>query len=175
MDVWSDGDIVFEAPKFQIVRRTASQAPAQSLYYVNHPGAVAILPILDDERIVLVRNRRWAINRELLEIPAGTRRPGEHPQAAAIRELSEETGYSARIWQEVLEFYVSPGITNERMTLFFARDLIPGSPHLEPDEDLRVEIATVEQCKTALREGLICDAKSIIALLVFFSQAQFIG
>lgn len=175
MDVWSDGDVVFEAPKFQVVRKAGPQESPQPLYYVNHPGAVAILPILDDERIVLVRNRRWAVNRELLEIPAGTRRPGEHPQAAAIRELSEETGYTARIWQEILEFYVSPGITNERMTLFFARDLVPGSPHLEPDEDLHVEIATVEQCQKALREGLICDAKSIIALLVFFSQGQFVG
>src|SRR5690606_35411190 len=76
---------------------------------VEHPGAVAILPVLDDGRMVLVRQFRYAIGRELLEVPAGTREPGEDPRDTAIRELHEEVGYEAESVELLLRFFISPG------------------------------------------------------------------
>lgn len=161
-------EIVLRTPKFCVSKRGASDPSGHSVYVVEHPGSVAILPILDDGKLVLVRNLRPAIGAELFEIPAGTLKPGEPPQAGAIRELAEETGYHARMWQEIVNFYVSPGISNEKMTLYFARELVPGQPHPEPDENLHVAIFSPEECRQAMDRGTICDAKSLIALLIYF-------
>lgn len=163
-----DSEIILQTPKFCVLKRNVFGRSDRLVYVVEHPGSVAILPILDDGGLVLVRNLRPAIGKELFEIPAGTLKPGETPQAGAIRELAEETGYRARVWEEITQFYVSPGITNERMTLYFARELLPGQAHPEPDENLRVEVLTPEECRRAMDRGIICDAKSLIALLIFF-------
>lgn len=169
MSSGNDSEILFHTPKFQVVRRSHPDEPSSPVIFVDHPGAVAILPILDDGRLVLLRNFRRAIGKELLEVPAGTLRPGEPPQMGAIRELAEETGYQARIWQEIIDFYVSPGITNEKMTLFFARGLVAGTATPEPDEEISVRLMTPDECRQALEDRTIRDAKSIIALLIYFS------
>src|SRR5207249_563268 len=89
---------------------------------VLHPGAVVILPLLDGGRVVLLRNHRHAVGRELWEVPAGTLEPPEPPEACAARELTEETGYRARKWTKLSEFYPSPGVLSEKMYLFAAED-----------------------------------------------------
>src|SRR5207302_6513099 len=107
---------------------------------VLHPGAVAILPLLDADRLCLVRNRRPIVGETLLEIPAGTLEPGEPPETAAIRELAEETGYRAEHWRKLAELIPSPGVLSERTHLFVAQDLTPGPQQLELDEDLPPQV-----------------------------------
>src|SRR5262249_257010 len=109
---------------------------------VLHPGAVAILPLVDEERLCLVRNRRPIVGETLLEVPAGTLEPRETPEAAAIRELAEETGYQAEQWRKLTMFLPSPGVLSERTHLFLARDLTPGPQRLEKDEELQPQIVS---------------------------------
>ena len=90
---------------------------------VEHPGAVAILPVLDDGRLVLVRQFRYAVGRDLLEVPAGTREPNEGPRECAIRELREETGYSVDEVEELCRFFVSPGWCTEELIVYRAGNL----------------------------------------------------
>ena len=103
---------------------------------VRHPGAVTILPDLEDGRVCLIRNRRASVNKSLLELPAGTLEPGEDPVDCASRELAEETGYRSRSMKPIHEFFLSPGILDERMHLFHAQKLVPGYPEREPSEQI---------------------------------------
>ncbi len=93
---------------------------------VLHRGAVALVAMVDQQHVCLVRNRRYAIDRTLLEVPAGTIDPGELPDQTAERELLEETGYHAGRIRCVRDWYVSPGVMNERMYLYLCEDLRPG-------------------------------------------------
>src|SRR4051794_21211530 len=109
---------------------------------VEHPGAVAILPLVDATHVCLLRNRRPNVKETLWEIPAGTLEPDEPPRLAAERELAEETGYRAAKWRKLTEFYTSPGVLSERMHLFLASDLTPGPTQLEKDEELESSIVS---------------------------------
>ena len=132
---------------------------------VRHPGSVAILPILADGKLCLIRNRRISLDRMLLEVPAGTLEPPEPPLACARRELIEETGYRAGQLVPTLEIYPAPGILDEKMYLFEARDLEPGPPRRELGEEIENEIVTLEDALSMIQSGEICDAKTIIALM----------
>src|SRR4051812_15940582 len=105
---------------------------------VVHPGAVVILPFLNDKSILLIRNRRYAIQEILLELPAGTLEHGELPMNCAGRELQEETGYLATRIKPIGNFYSSPGIMTERMYAFAAFGLQKTSPVLEEGEEIEV-------------------------------------
>ena len=131
---------------------------------VLHPGAVAILPILDDGRIILVRQYRHAIGGELLEVPAGKLDvEGESPQECAARELREETGYVASDWEEICTFYTSPGFTNERIVLFRATGLRRvGSP--APGEIAGIELVAPGDIPKMIATGELVDGKTLIAL-----------
>ncbi len=133
---------------------------------IRHPGAVVILPMVDGDRVCLIRNYRVAIGRTLLELPAGTLTPGEEPRQAADRELIEETGYRARIWTPLHEFFVSPGILDERMYLYLAADLEPGTPAREPGEEIENVVLAWDDALALVHRGEIEDAKTIIGLLV---------
>src|SRR5258708_7817469 len=98
---------------------------------VVHPGAVAIIPLVDTHHICLVRNQRFILGTTLLEIPAGTLEPGEDPDRAAERELAEETGFRAARWRKLTEIYPSPGILSERTHLYLAEKLTPGATNLD--------------------------------------------
>jgi len=135
---------------------------------VHHPGAVAILPIRRDGRIVLVEQYRHAVGRTLLEVPAGTREPGESAAGCAARELEEETGYRAGTLRELIRFAVSPGWTDEELVVFVAEELTRHSARPAEDERLTVHELTPEEAFAAIRRGEICDAKSLIALLGYF-------
>jgi ADP-ribose pyrophosphatase len=132
---------------------------------VLHPGAVAILPLLADGQVCLLRNRRPVVGETLWEIPAGTLDPGEAPEEAAKRELEEETGYRAGWWRKLLEFYPSPGVLSERTHVFVAQDLTPGESRPEPGEELEPQLVSWEQALAWALDGTICDAKTLIALL----------
>lgn len=134
---------------------------------VLHPGAVAILPLLDANHVCLVRNRRPVVGDTLWEIPAGTLEPGEPPETAAVRELAEETGYRAACWRKLTDFYPSPGVLNEQTHLYVAQELTPGPMRLEKDEELEPCIVAWEQAVQWALNGTIRDAKSLIALLLW--------
>jgi len=133
---------------------------------VLHPGAVALVPLVDPHHVCLVRNRRHAVGETLLEVPAGTIDPGESPLETARRELTEETGYTAGRIQFIRSWFVSPGFMNEVMHLFLCDRLIPGKPKLEPDEELESVILPWSEAVAMARDGRIRDAKTILALLL---------
>ena len=139
---------------------------------VVHPGAVTILPLLDDGRIVLIRNQRLTIGQELLELPAGTLEPGEPPRDCALRELEEETGYRADTISPLCEFYTTPGICTERMWVFVARDLTHTQQNLQGAEQIRVCVLTIDEVRRMLRAGEIEDGKTIAALGTYLLRAD---
>ncbi|MFO0808051.1 MAG: NUDIX hydrolase [Gemmataceae bacterium] len=132
---------------------------------ILHPGAVVILPLVDDTHVCLLRNHRFILGETLWELPAGTLEPGEHPDSAAVRELAEETGYSAERWTKLGEGFSSPGCISERMHLYIARDLTPGPMRPENDEDLQPHAVPWDQALTWAIDGTICDLKTVAMLL----------
>jgi 8-oxo-dGTP pyrophosphatase MutT (NUDIX family) len=143
----------------------------------GHPGAVAIVALDDEERVLLVRQWRSAAGRSMLEIPAGTldfvdraRGVVEDHAVAAPRELEEETGYRADSWRRLGEFWTAPGFATELMLVYLATDLRPahGVPdRLGPDEDEHLELERLpwREAVDAATDGRIVDAKSIVGLL----------
>jgi ADP-ribose pyrophosphatase len=140
----------------------------------GHPGAVAIVALDPDERVLLVRQYRHPAGRVLLEIPAGTldrdaaTGAPEDPDDAARRELEEETGYRAGRWERLVDFWTAPGFATERMFLYLATDLAPaGDGRLGPDEDEALELVRLpwREAVAAAERGEIGDAKSLVGLL----------
>jgi ADP-ribose pyrophosphatase len=132
---------------------------------VEHPGAVCIVAVDQEGFVTLVRQLREATGGELLEIPAGTREPGEEPLATAKRELAEETGLTGGEWREVTAFWTTPGFTREQMTLFFAEGVEPGEA--SPEEDESFELVRWPVAEIEARLGEIEDAKSLVGLLLY--------
>ena len=132
---------------------------------VEHPGAVAIVALDPQMRVLMVRQYRAGAARETLGIPAGTLGEGEDPALCATRELKEETGYSAVKWEPLGAFFSSPGFCSERMFLFLARDLTPGTATPEEDESITVEWLPLAQALDAIERGEIVDGKSMVGLL----------
>lgn len=163
-------DILLTSAKFNVERRTYN-VPGRGAVHrevVVHPGAVLILPLLDARRVVMIRNRRFAIDRELLELPAGTMEPPEEPMACAARELEEETGYIAGRLAPLCGFFTTPGFTNEFIHAFVASELAPAMQRLDETEQIRVELIPLEEALTATADGRIVDAKTIAALHVYY-------
>lgn len=132
---------------------------------VEHRGAVAIVALDADQRVLLVRQYRSGAGHELLEIPAGTLEAGEDPAICAIRELQEETGYRALQWKELGQFYSSPGTMTEKMYLYLAHQLSSGTASPEDDELIQVESVPLTEALAMVESGEIIDAKTIIGLL----------
>ncbi len=132
---------------------------------VEHPGAVAVVPLTSDDRVLMVRQFRHAVGAELLELPAGTLESGETPEACARRELAEEVGRAARLWERLASFYTAPGVLSEEMHVFLARHLVPAAAERE-EEDLRVESLPLAEARRQIDMGEIRDAKSIVGILL---------
>lgn len=137
---------------------------------VRHPGAVCILPVLDerppDPVIVMIRIHRFALDREVWELPAGTLEKGEDPTACAARELIEETGYRARRIDPLGTFFTTPGMTDERMHAFLARGLDRVGQRLEEDEQIRAVPMPLSRALGLLDAGEFADAKSMLSLFI---------
>jgi ADP-ribose pyrophosphatase len=133
---------------------------------VLHRGAVALVPMVDDQHVCLVRNHRYTVDQTLLEVPAGTIDPGEAPDQTAERELREETGYQAGRIRRIREWYVSPGVMNERMYLYLCEDLSPGPAGHQLDEELQVVVVPWDEALAMAEDGRIEDAKSLLALMI---------
>jgi ADP-ribose pyrophosphatase len=162
-------ETLFDTPRFQVVKQTLTRPDGRtaSVSYVVHPGSVAILPLVDDDHLCLIRSRRLTVGQTLIEVPAGTREPGESPLETARRELAEETGYRAAKWEELVQFYASPGILSERMHVYVARDLTPGDPRREANEEIENLVLSWDDALAMLDRGEIVDGKSIVALLMY--------
>ena len=162
-------DIVHRGRKIQVAvdRSLSSEGRTVLRDIVIHPGAVAILPLVDASHVCLLRNQRPNVGDTLLEIPAGTLEVGETPAAAAVRELAEETGYRAATWRKLAAFYPSPGVLSECTHLFLATALSPGQMNLEKDEDLVPEVFDWSQAVAWALDGTIRDAKTLVAVLLW--------
>jgi len=132
---------------------------------IRHGGSVAILAFPEPGRVLLEKNWRYALEREVLELPAGTLEEGEEPEACARRELAEETGFRPGRLEPLLVIHPSPGVLSERLQIFVAEDLCPGEPQREAGEQIENLILPVEKALAMIRDGRITDAKTVAALL----------
>lgn len=152
---------------FEVVKVEMPGGRTIDVDLVRHGGAAVILPILSRagaRHVVLVRNHRFSIGRPTLEIPAGTLEKGEDPIACAGRELIEETGFRAARIVPLVEFFPSPGMSDERMFTFVATDLTEVGQRLEEDESIQVEIVPASDAVAMALDGRLEDGKSILAL-----------
>jgi ADP-ribose pyrophosphatase len=135
---------------------------------VKFPKTVGILPLIGKDKIVLIRQFRFPINKEIWEIPAGKLDKGEKPETGAKRELKEETGYEAKDLKKIGEFYLAPGYSTEYMYLFLAQGLEKGKQNLDKEEKIKeVKIFSRKEVLKMIKSRKIVDAKTILAL--FFS------
>jgi ADP-ribose pyrophosphatase len=137
---------------------------------IVHPGAVVILPLLDPETVVLIRNERFAVGQTLWELPAGTLEAApETPLSCAYREIIEETGYQAGTMKKLTEFYSSPGILTEVMHAYVAADLKMVGQDLDESERITAHPKPINQVLEMVRSGEIRDGKTIATLLYYRS------
>ncbi|MEL6340873.1 MAG: NUDIX hydrolase [Myxococcota bacterium] len=147
--------------------------PSIDLEIVRHPGAAAVVPLDQNDDVILVRQYRHTVSQWLLEIPAGKLdAPDEPPESCARRELEEETGFSAARYDSLGSIWVSPGFTDERIWLYLARELTEGEQRLEDDELIELERMPLERAVAMAADGAIADAKSATALLRAASLLQ---
>jgi ADP-ribose pyrophosphatase len=158
---------VYDGKLFDV---TLEQWGDQEREIVEHPGAVAIVAVDREGLLTLVRQRREAARKDLLELPAGTLEEGETPLESAQRELQEETGLQGGRWREAATFYTTPGFCRERMHLFFADELDPGAASPADDEDLELVRWNVEEVPARLAE--LEDAKTLVGLSLYLLTSR---
>jgi ADP-ribose pyrophosphatase len=139
---------------------------------VRQRGSVAALPVLDDRRIVLVRQYRYAVDALVWELPAGRRDAGETPDEGARRELEEEVGLRAAGLEPLLVFWTTPGFCDEVMHLFRATGLTPVPPRPEADERIESSTFTLDEAIGMVRSGEIREGKTLVALLLEATRRQ---
>jgi ADP-ribose pyrophosphatase len=140
------------------------------LEMIRHPGAAAVVPLLDDPHaddpsVLLIRQYRYAASATIWEVPAGVLEPGEEPSACARRELTEETGAVAGRIEHLATVYTTPGFTDEQIHLFLATELKSGEPNHEDDEFIEVRAVPMSEVLGMIKDGRIVDAKTVVALL----------
>ena len=133
---------------------------------IRHPGAAAIVPLLPDYRVVMIKQYRHSVGQDLWEIPAGTMNPDESPFECAKRELREETGFEAEWFQKLAEIFPVPGYSDERIHLYRATGLTPVKQALDEDEILEIHPIPFEEVLQMIVRGDIQDAKSISGLFL---------
>lgn len=139
--------------------------------FIGHKGAAAVVPVLEDGRILMVRQYRNALDRETLEIPAGGLNTADEPtKDAAARELSEETGYTSDDLFWLITVRTTVAFCNEKIDIYVAKNLKKGQQHLDEDEDIDVETYTIEELMDMVFTGKIEDSKTISALAAYQCQ-----
>lgn len=159
-----DGEIAYDGGFLKLARDQV-RLPNDAVTfreYIRHPGAVVILPMLDDGRILLERQFRYPLNRVFIEFPAGKIDPGEDHLACARRELQEETGYTATDWQFVTTIHNAIAYSDEHLELYLARGMTAGPRKLDDHEFLETFSATIAELLDMVRGGQITDVKTII-------------
>lgn len=149
---------------FRFTQKTAEiNGELREYHVVEHDGAAAIIP-WHKGKLTLVRQTRPAVERQLLEIPAGALEKGEDPLEAAQRELAEETGWRAKSWHKLVDLYLAPGYSTEVLHLYLATDLTMGEQNLDDSEDIEVVHLKLSEVLTEAENGNIRDAKTLVAL-----------
>jgi ADP-ribose pyrophosphatase len=163
--------VVYQGERIDLLLRRVPTASGREITreVVRHPGAVIVLPVLRDGRIVMIRNLRHTVGEELWELPAGTLEPPEDPAVRARCELEEETGYRAAQIIPFGWFYTSPGILTEKMYGFIAAGLEPGPQALEENETITVTALSPRQAREMILDNRIVDAKTIAVLLKYMA------
>jgi len=158
---------VYHGARFDVheVAVPGADGPPAYKQVVAHPGAVVILPFVDRRNIVMIKNRRFAVDDTLWELPAGTLEPDEIPRDCAARELAEETGYEAATITKLTDFYTSPGICTEMMYAFVAGQLSHVGQHLDGGEQITVEVVPLDRTMQMVETGQVRDGKTIATLL----------
>ncbi len=171
---------VFEGG-FLDIRRDTVQLPngkSATREYVVHPGACVVIPLLDNGDVILEKQFRYPVGREMIEFPAGKLDPNEDPLICALRELREETGYSASEWAYAGCMHLAIAYSTEVIHIYFARGLVQGERDLDEGEFLDVFTAPAQQLITWCAEGSVTDAKTVTCALhlqQFLSGAKQLG
>ena len=132
--------------------------------YIVHPGAVVVIPVFENGDLLLERQHRYPLHRDFIELPAGKIDAGEADLTCAQRELEEETGYTASEWREVTTIYPCIGYSDERLAFYLARGLQPGNHGRDPDEFLEILRVPFGEAMQWVRDGRICETKTVIGL-----------
>ena len=139
--------------------------------FIGHKGAAAVLPVLKNGNVLMVRQYRNALDRYTLEIPAGGLESPDEPMIdCAARELEEETGYKSDNLEMLLSLHTTVAFCNEKIEVFLARDLVKTSQHLDEDEYIDVEEHSIEELLEAVYSGKIEDSKTVSAILAYYSK-----
>ena len=138
--------------------------------HIDHKSAAAVVPVLPDGRIILVRQFRNSLDRYTLEIPAGGVEPNESTRAAAKRELEEETGYKSDTIESLVNIVTAIAYCNEIVDIYVAKNLVQSKQNLDAGEDIDVEIYTVEELQHMIYTGVIMDSKTISAVLAYICK-----
>ncbi len=167
-------EVMFQGPLFRVLHDKLIEPDGRrnERDVIRHDGSVVILAIDDskskrDPWIVMERQYRYAANRYLWELPAGKLDPGEEPLAGAQRELAEETGYKAKKWQPLVEYYPSPGFLGESMKVFLAKGLQAGDARPEEDEEIEFRLVKLKDVLKMIDRVAILDGKTLTSVLLY--------
>jgi ADP-ribose pyrophosphatase len=170
-------EVVFEGPLFQVLRDRLIEpgAPEATRDIIRHNGSVVVLAVDHGKNkknpwIVVERQYRHAANRFLWELPAGKLEVGEAPLEGAKRELEEETGYRAKKWKPLVEYFASPGFLGESMKVFLAEGLVAGDAHPESDERIELRLVKLSEVLSMISKGAIQDGKTLTSVLLYARQ-----
>ncbi len=161
-------EVLFEGRiiNLQVEKVTLPNGKTSTREIIKHPGAVCVIALTDDDKLIMVEQYRKALERSILEIPAGKLEPGEEPVITAARELEEETGYGSETLTHLISFYTSPGFADELVHVFVANNLYKIQDAKGADEDEFVELyeLTLEEAEECLVDQRIFDAKTAYAV-----------
>lgn len=159
-----DGDVAYEGTLLKIHRDKVKLPDGSDSVreYIRHPGAVVVIPLLDDGKVLLERQFRYPNNQVFIELPAGKIDPDEDPLDCAKRELREETGYSAKEWQFVCTIHNAIAYSDEHLDIYLAKGLTEGASQLDDGEFVELITAAPEEMLQWVREGKITDVKTVI-------------
>jgi len=166
--------VVYQGPLFRVLHDTLIEpgGKASERDVIRHNGSVVILAIDSSKSkknpwIVIERQYRHAANQFLWELPAGKLEAGEEPLVGAKRELEEETGYRAKKWKPLVEYYASPGFLGESMKVFLAEGLVAGDAHPEDDEQIEFRLVRLSELLKMIDKGAILDGKTLASVLLY--------
>jgi ADP-ribose pyrophosphatase len=172
-------EVVFEGPLFRIERDRLIEPGTEEVTrdIIRHNGSVVILALDNtknkrDPWIVVERQYRHAANQFMWELPAGKLDEGEDALAGAKRELEEETGYQAKKWKPLVEYYASPGFLGESMKVFVAEGLVAGDARPEDDEKIELRLVKLSEAIKMIRKGAIIDGKTLTSVLLYARQVE---
>jgi len=163
------GNYVFKGKKISCLtdERAFPSGNKSVVEIVKCPNAVVILPLIDEDTIVLLRQYRPVIEEWIYELPAGSLEESEEPSNCVLRELKEETGYTANNVKKMFDMYMAPGYSVEMIHSYLAKDLTSGDARPEKDEEMIIKIVSVSDAIDMIRKNVICDAKSIASILYY--------